>query len=215
MAANPTNIPHRPHALSALAAVAMVAILLAGCSVEKNYKILSVFFDGVPDPNAPVRLVSVSSTNGSLSGNESAPALLHQHKPYAEGRCTDCHTADKKQLITLKSELCVKCHEPETHQYSKMHTVVAAGQCLWCHEPHESDQPKLLKSIGPELCMQCHERELLPSDDRHQSELYNCLNCHVGHGSAKPSLLRSDNPTMALLVPATQPAPEGGGGGAQ
>ena len=46
--------------LAILALALMPATLWLGCSVEKNYKILSFFFDGVPDPNAPVPLVTLA-----------------------------------------------------------------------------------------------------------------------------------------------------------
>jgi predicted CXXCH cytochrome family protein len=194
----------------------LLSMLLLGCSVERDYKTLSFFFDGVPDPNAPVRPVAVALDNSPRSPNQpDMPVKLYRHKPYAEGKCTECHTADKKQLITVKAELCIKCHQPAMHQYAMMHGPVSVGQCVWCHEPHESDQQYLLKTTAPELCLQCHDRELLPSDKPHQSDDANCLTCHVGHGSPKSSLLRADNPTLppisTLLVSTTQPSPNDGG----
>jgi predicted CXXCH cytochrome family protein len=205
----------RPMVRTAAAGLAAM-VLVAGCSVQKHYKLLSTFFDGVPNPDAPAQSVNVSLTVRPSENNGSATIKLYQHKPYAEKKCTECHTADKAQLITTKAELCIKCHEPAMHQYSKMHGPVSVGQCLWCHEAHESDQPMLLKTTAPDLCLQCHDRDLLPSENpAHQSEDANCLDCHVGHGSGKASLLRADNPTLgpasALLIPQTQPASGDGG----
>jgi predicted CXXCH cytochrome family protein len=203
----------RLHLRSGSCAAAIFTILaiaaMVGCSVRENYKTLSFFFDGVPDPNAPVNIQRVG--NSSDSSNPLAGAKMYLHKPYAEQRCTECHTPDKKQLIMLKEDLCVKCHEDKTHQYAVMHAPVAAGQCMWCHEPHESDQPRLLKTTAPDLCLQCHDLELLPSSNpAHRSDMANCLSCHLGHGGIKGSMLRADNPQVQAVplaaLPTTKPA---------
>jgi predicted CXXCH cytochrome family protein len=191
-------------------------MLAPGCSVRKNYKTLSFFFDGVPDPNVPVRASTGSPSAAAGSNNQVAAVKMYRHKPYAEGKCDECHLADKKQLVTVKAELCIKCHAPAVNQYPVMHAPVAIGQCLWCHEPHESDSPRLLKTTAPQLCLQCHDLELLPSDIKpHQSDQANCLACHTGHGGVKPSMLLVDNPTVspiaARLNPSTQASPAASG----
>ncbi|MGD0388924.1 MAG: cytochrome c3 family protein [Tepidisphaeraceae bacterium] len=207
----------------AIAILAILSMLAVGCSVRKNYKTLSFFFDGVPDPNAPVKASLAPLSAAAGPNGEPAPVKMYRHKPYAEGKCGECHAADKKHLVTVKAELCVKCHAPAVNQYPVMHAPVAIGQCLWCHEPHESDSPRLLKTTAPTLCMQCHDPELLPADVKpHQmADQANCLACHVGHGGAKASLLLVDNPTIspitARLNPSTQASPgasdSGPGGG--
>ena len=199
-------------AVQAMGICAILSLLALGCSVRKNYKTLSFFFDGVPDPNAPVKRLSTSS-NAAAGSNEQLPApKMYRHKPYADGKCEECHAADKKHLVTVKAELCLKCHAPAVKQYPVMHAPVAIGQCLWCHEPHESDSPQLLKTTAAQLCLQCHDPELLPSDIKpHQSDQANCLACHVGHGGVKRSLLLVDNPTIAPIAarmnPPTEPSP--------
>jgi len=198
-------------AFRAIAVCLSVAFLTLGCSVRKNYKTLSFFFDGVPDPNAPIA-VAAGPTGMTTSNGLPVQMKMYRHKPYAEGKCDACHLADKKHLVTVKAELCVKCHAPATTQYATMHAPVAVGQCLWCHEPHESDSPKLLKTTAPQLCLQCHDQALLPSDVKaHLADKANCLFCHVGHGGSKPSLLLADNPEVPRLadrlIPATEPAP--------
>jgi predicted CXXCH cytochrome family protein len=199
----------------AIAILAILSMLAVGCSVRKNYKTLSFFFDGVPDPNAPVASPASMSVAAGPNG-ELAPMKMYRHKPYAEGKCGECHGADKKHLVTVKAELCIKCHAPTVKQYPTMHAPVAVGQCLWCHEPHESDSPKLLKTTAPELCLQCHDANLLPSDvKQHQmADQADCFDCHVGHGGVKASLLLADNPTVAPITarmnPATQVSPGGG-----
>ncbi len=204
----------------AIVILAILSMLAVGCSVRKNYKTLSFFFDGVPDPNAPVAASSASSGAAGGASDRPVQMKIYRHKPYAEGKCGECHTADKKKLVTVKAELCVKCHAPAVKEYPVMHAPVAIAQCLWCHEPHESDSPKLLKTTAPQLCLQCHDPNLLPSDVKpHETpEEANCLACHVGHGGAKPSLLLVDNPTVspitARMNPSTQASPRAIGPGA-
>ena len=202
----------------AIAVCFSLALLTLGCSVRKNYKTLSFFFDGVPDPNA--RIVMVAGPAGMTAANGLPVQMkMYSHKPYAEGKCDACHLADKKHLVTVKAELCIKCHAPATTQYSTMHAPVAVGQCLWCHEPHESDSPKLLKTTAPQLCLQCHDANLLPSDVKSHllADQANCLDCHTGHGGEKHSLLLADNPTVAPITarlnPSTQPSNNSAGGG--
>jgi predicted CXXCH cytochrome family protein len=219
------HLPFRRRRLYALAAgpaLLLLTVLAVGCSVNhSNYKTLSFFFDGVPDPDAPVMASADSARTTSDNGLVQA-VKLYRHKPYADGKCEECHTADKKQLLSLKEDLCIKCHQPAVNQYAVMHGPVAVGQCLWCHEPHESDSPRLLKTTAPDLCLQCHDQNLLPASiPAHLSDAANCLDCHVGHGGTKPSLLLADNPTVAPITarlvpsavpaPTTNVAPDGGG----
>ena len=95
----------------AMAIFAILSMLSLGCSVRKNYKTLSFFFDGVPDPNAPVHRVGRHRRARRRAPNGQPVTMkMYRHKPYAEGKCDACHAADKKHLVTVKAELCVKCH---------------------------------------------------------------------------------------------------------
>jgi len=185
-------------AARALLLLALPALLLLGCSAQKNYKVLSFFFDGVPDPNAPPTVL-VSQSGGIGGPVRLMKAKKYQHAPYAEKKCQACHTSDQKQLTSLAApQLCLRCHANVVNQYSVMHAPVAVAQCLWCHNPHESDQEHLLKSDVADLCLQCHDRQLLSNDNfGHRSERALCLNCHTGHGSNQPGLLRAQTPDVA------------------
>jgi len=181
-------------------------VALVGCSVQNKYKTLSFFFDGVPDPNAPITLVVTPDSSGS-SDSTRIPKK-YQHKPFAEQKCLECHTADKKQLVMLQADLCVKCHQNQPNQYAAMHAPVTAGKCMWCHDAHESDQPHLLKTTASELCLQCHDREFLPvHPPEHLSDKANCLSCHVGHGGLKGSMLIADNPQVHAVPLSALPSP--------
>jgi len=193
-------------------------MLLASCQEQRDYKVLSFFFDGVPDPNAR-RQIQVSSTVRFTEARplELIPSRAFQHKPFALGQCNQCHTADHKQLNKLSSVgLCIRCHTKTTSEFPVMHGPVKVGLCLWCHDPHESDQPHLLKSGEADLCLQCHDQQLLPSNPAHQSENSVCLSCHLGHGGTEADLLRNPKSALAALPttrlsaePATEPAAGG------
>ena len=103
-----------------------------GCSVERNYELLSFFFDGVPNPNA-LPILAASGDPATIR----ASATYSAHTPYLEGECATCHG----QGFTMRGidvGVCLDCHAevPDEHRY--MHGPVAVGACLVCHVPHES-----------------------------------------------------------------------------
>lgn len=180
-----------------------------GCTPEKRYKVLSFFFDGVPDPNAP----PVTDQERDATGNV-INAVAFVHKPYGEGKCDACHgnTAGKtfESFSRVDDSVCKKCHEPVYHEYPRMHGPVALGECSLCHVPHESSVQFLLKDLPTAVCSSCHLKELLPSSPiDHQSDR-NCLDCHSGHGGTAPALLKTGWNATTLPSPATQPATIGG-----
>ena len=68
--------PPRQFVIGATVVSAWLLVLLAGCTVtEKNYRTLSRFFDGVPDPNAPTNKVAmtVSGSPGQTNAGGSGP----------------------------------------------------------------------------------------------------------------------------------------------
>lgn len=179
---------------------AILIVIGPSCSPQKHYKTLSFFFDGVPDPNAPKLPEGFAQSAGG------APKLLSiVHKPYAEGKCGDCHEGDTTRFESfrkLSSDVCRKCHENVLNQYPVMHGPVSAGECLLCHNPHESSVKGLLNDNSPAVCAQCHISEFLPLDPpEHQDPKQDCLQCHVAHGGEKHGLLS----LQYLNRPATQP----------
>jgi predicted CXXCH cytochrome family protein len=225
----PGTVRRKAGRFLALAVVAIVALAL-GCSPDKRYKVLSAFFDGVPDPSAP-KVASNMSGMDNLTPNQFKGAIVSTHKPYAAGKCDACHAPMEDNVPSVQtvidSSVCLKCHEVETRRHAFMHAPVAAGACLFCHNPHNSTQPHLLLAPTPGLCMQCHDRSLLGDNPpAHRNENSACLDCHVGHGEeTRGFFLRASNapkpshPTTAPapwvpidqpdLRPATRPAPAG------
>lgn len=169
-----------------LAALSAAAVW-SGCTVTaKNYKVLKFFFDGVPDPNAPI------------AGGPGAPADAMRrsvtyvaHKPYAEDQCDACH-ASRFRLTRNNSDICLKCHAGVPAQFPQMHGPVAAAACLWCHSPHESAYASLLLDRDRKVCGQCHSPAMLSAvkTPEHADESRSCLECHFGHGGDARNFLR-------------------------
>jgi predicted CXXCH cytochrome family protein len=162
-----------------------LALAFLGCSIEKNYKTLSFFFDGVPDPNAPSR-----AAHPGVPSDISQSPTYSAHKPWLEEKCEECHTRTLK-LGGRDSDLCMKCHSESLTSHEYMHGPVAVGACLWCHNPHNSANAHLLKLPGRDLCMQCHAQGLLSNLPAHSDLRRACLECHQGHGGPDRFFLRA------------------------
>lgn len=176
--------------------VTTVAIAIwSGCSVTKhNYKTLSFFFDGVPDPS--------SSIGGAGIGSDGKPQFVLVHKPYAEDRCDACHRT-KYRPTKSDAGICIECHAAVQTEYPKMHGAVIAMACLWCHNPHESSHPALLRSADRKVCSQCHTAGMLESArvPAHADDTRGCVECHSGHGGTLPFMLKP-----GVVVPGSTPA---------
>jgi predicted CXXCH cytochrome family protein len=202
----PQATRRRPGRLLALTLALFVGLAL-GCSHQRRYKVLSFFFDGVPDPSKPL----VRATGDLENPSAFKGGIVSTHKPFAAGKCDACHApmnADEVASVqtVIDSSVCMKCHEPELRRHAVMHAPVVAGACLFCHSPHNSTQPHLLVAAAPAVCTQCHDRSLLGANPpEHLSENSACLDCHVGHGEEKRgALLRAVRPKSS--APTTVPA---------
>ena len=194
-----------------LAVTAWLALSLAwsGCSVKKDYKLLSFFFDGVPNPDQPA--AGVTGQKGAGSGQLQGPtSIVSRHKPFVEQDCKSCHSGGGDLAVNaLSNAPCMACHKETPAQHAVMHGPVASGACLWCHTPHEAALPKLLRARSPDLCVQCHERPLLTARvPEHADEKEDCMSCHLGHGGPNPHLLRDDAARAAGLRAAADLAPK-------
>lgn len=173
-----------------------------GCSSPtERYQVLSFFFDGVPNPNAPKKVVKVE--------NNATPVLtltiVSRHKPFVENQCDSCHRSATGQMVdftdTYKS--CAKCHPKVANQYSHMHGPVARPACQFCHTGHESAYPHLLRADPVKVCTQCHDAQLLGNKPlEHNDGHTNCLNCHGSHGGNEAYFLK---PGWNLPVPPIYP----------
>ena len=176
----------------------MGMIFALGCStVESRYKVLSIFFDGVPDPNAAKLVVRQKSTG--------RPIFVH--KPYAEQNCDACHTAtqDIFARAMVPPERCFNCHPNVLSEYPKMHGPVASKECLQCHSAHQSVEPHLLKVESPRLCLNCHlPATLSVATAAHKDPKISCLDCHSGHGGPDMRFLKSSYREAPVPAPETE-----------
>jgi predicted CXXCH cytochrome family protein len=164
-----------------------------GCGTpEQRYKVLSTFFDGVPNPHPATRDSALAGIGVAGAGG-ARPVLLSVHKPYADKQCQACHDSSNPGPSTnvLTSAPCLTCHESVLNQHPVMHEPVTTRDCLWCHEPHASKFTMLLRTDAAPLCTQCHQRDLLSTNTpEHKSDDVSCLTCHVGHGGSDHALLK-------------------------
>jgi predicted CXXCH cytochrome family protein len=190
------NVPGNHRALArirshrALAGVitALALGVMWSCSVEKNYKLLSFVFDGVPNPADKAK---GPGQGGPVRSLRDSPTYSI-HKPFADDQCAECHSKTF-ELGTADSSMCLKCHAGTPSEYPKMHGPVAAVACLWCHAPHESAESHLLKKPPRDVCVQCHEEGLLSVQKvpAHADITRACTECHSGHGGTALFYLRS------------------------
>jgi predicted CXXCH cytochrome family protein len=160
-------------------------VMFAGCEPRSSYKVLSFFFDGVPDPDKVI--VSTEKTDVE----KPKVSLGSTHGPFASKRCGDCHKREQgNQLVLPKEKLCLKCHQLNFEGMNWVHGPVASGGCRVCHNPHQSAYPSLLDAPQREVCFRCHEERAVMENVVHQDVASGCLDCHDAHASQQKFLLK-------------------------
>ncbi len=179
-----------------------------GCSVERNYKVLTFFFDGVPDPNAP-KPAADSPAGLQLDIRQSPSYSIH--RPYADDQCSECHADRQVRIGGRDSTVCLKCHKETLPVHAVTHGPVDANACLWCHVPHESAYAVLFKAPARDVCSQCHTPEMLVSArvPEHADAGRSCLECHFGHGGEQRYFLKPSAPRPGSPAPRSQEKPGG------
>ena len=161
--------------------------LLCSCEPMTRYKTLSLFFDGVPNPEEEALQAQNAKTGGS--GAKQAAATYKMHGPYAARLCSACHQAGSNNLILPIERLCVNCHVLQLDK-KYVHGPVAAGGCKICHDPHGSSFPYLLVSEARIFCLRCHSEKDIAKNEAHKGVTEECTECHDAHTSDKVYLLR-------------------------
>lgn len=167
----------------------ILSSLLYGCEAKARYKVLSFFFDGVPDPEKVALEEKAARDKGRSVITGEPGTKITTHGPYAAKACDACHEKFTNNLLLPPQELCFKCH---TINIDKrwVHGPVAAGGCGVCHEPHESRYPFLLVSTPREFCFHCHNKDSLLKSEAHKDTEAICTNCHDAHASDRRFLLK-------------------------
>lgn len=165
----------------------LLLFLLSGCEPMTRYRTLSLFFDGVPNPEEEEAL---QARNAQAGGRvKQAAATYRMHGPYAARLCSACHQAGTNALVLPIEQLCFKCH---LLQFDKkyVHGPVAAGGCKTCHDPHGSSYPFLLVSEARIFCFKCHSEKDIARNEVHKGVTEQCTVCHDAHTSDAVYLLR-------------------------
>lgn len=175
-----------------------IVVYLSGCSSTSHYKLLSFFFDGVPDPAielAQHTSDSIRKADTSLIAQnlikDSGPTS-YVHTPYQDKQCNSCHDRSSMgKLIKSMPELCYDCHEDFSKKYKVLHGPVGGGQCTMCHNTHTSPNESLLVRTGQDLCLHCHDsKQLITTETHKQMNDAGCTTCHNPHGGNDLSFLR-------------------------
>ena len=179
---------------------------ISGCkNTPENHKILSFFFDGVPDPNEAKKTKAGEENAEPGDATDSGPSI-HEPTRKEQDRCGECHGTKRSAFhergfsgidigsISMAWETCTTCHsDPEKVDETSvivrsdrwMHGPVAANRCQDCHYGHRSKHPHLLRSDDLEaICRSCHEQ--LPAREGAMAKLL-CTECHEPHSAAKAS----------------------------
>ena len=180
----------RAFRLKRLIYTAVALMSLVACSPASRYKILSVFFDGVPNPDKETTVVqdSLQLANTNISNARrnliTKPTYVF-HPPYRDKDCDDCHErSGSNRLLEPQPELCYDCHDDFSEEFTYQHGPVASGNCTACHNPHLAKNEKLLKRTGQLICLYCHESKQVFANEEHEDldETDECTDCHSPHG---------------------------------
>ncbi|MEN8152879.1 MAG: cytochrome c3 family protein [Acidobacteriota bacterium] len=169
-------------------------ILFGSCSVEKNRKILSVFFDGVPEKKNPEDTDKITRPEKSVTKRRQVPKsiiIISHHPDHKKRSCNKCHSRSSSNfLVTEKKKLCFTCHKKEKFDGKFIHGPVAVQACTACHDPHKSKNRKLLLADGKELCLLCHKVPLM--GPRYPCKGDVCTDCHEPHVASNKYFLKKD-----------------------
>jgi len=174
------------------------SLLLVCCSEKENYKVLTFFFDGVPDPNAKIETknktnkIDSSKIKRRMNIVKQAELKVFFHEPFKERLCNECHDFEGgNKLIKPLPDLCFSCHDDFFEEKQFKHGPAVSGNCTMCHHPHFTDQEFMMKRKGREVCLYCHDENNImvkPIHKENGSKL--CWTCHDPHAADKRYLLK-------------------------
>lgn len=174
------------------------------CSItEKRYKVLKVFFDGVPDPKAQAKKEEIKKKSETAQAKESPlqrqpiRVIISSHPDFANRECNKCHNKSASNFLKARSDkICFTCHDSSHFKGEFAHGPAAVSDCLTCHLPHESEYGSLLKQKDARLCLECHLGEDVAKNPLHKfkdgdpgKEI--CTRCHLPHVSESRFFLKS------------------------
>lgn len=178
----------------------LLAAFIANCTItEKRYKVLRIFFDGVPDPKEAQK-ESISPGEPSAGKKDIAKQTAREplnksvHPDFTARDCDKCHNKSATNFLKKKKEeFCFMCHEESDFNGKFLHGPAAVRDCLACHFPHRSKHEKLLKAERAGICLWCHNREDVAANDVHEDvdfEKGECTQCHDPHAGEEEFFLK-------------------------
>jgi predicted CXXCH cytochrome family protein len=170
----------------------MSVAMLFGCEARARYRVLSIFFDGVPNPDAPTATAAGNQDAGgrvAADKRETGKNQYTEHGPYAARLCEGCHQRGTNKLLLPIESLCLHCHSIAMDK-KRVHGPIASGGCKVCHDPHSSSNRFLLVSDSKEFCLYCHDKNEISTREVHQGMSEECITCHDAHGSDNDFLLK-------------------------
>jgi len=165
---------------------------LAGCApkTESGYKLLSLFFDGVPKPGEGTSKDQPEEQGkGKEVSGEPVKSTYREHGPYAAKMCDGCHEPSTNVLVAPIDQLCFRCHNLGTKK-KYVHGPVASGGCRVCHDPHGSKYRFLLVAPAETFCFYCHDKKAIERSEIHSQISESCTSCHNAHMSDEKYLLK-------------------------
>lgn len=155
-----------------------MVLLAIGCRAETRYRVLTIFFEGVPEPGSIPETPEQRTGSGDRLENP-----VSFHASFREERCTECHVRKKEAaLLAPIPDLCWRCHPRPLEGDPWNHAPARVGACLACHVGHEAATPDLLTTEGKTLCYGCHRASYVEALAGHQAvDLERCATCHRAH----------------------------------
>lgn len=166
----------------------LAATLAMACNAASRHKVLTFFFDGVPEPRPAA---GAEGPPGAQAGKLPGRTVGYvEHGPYAARMCQACHEAAATNALVMPADqLCSRCHEFDLDR-KVIHGPLASGGCLVCHDPHSSRYASLLVSESDTFCVHCHDQAAIASIAAHEGVGDWCTACHEAHMSDNQFLLK-------------------------
>jgi predicted CXXCH cytochrome family protein len=178
-------------------ALPALVVSLIACSAGTRHRVLSFFFDGVPEPGATAAPEPTMARLMTTPGPGEDSALEREihwtsvHEPYAQGACEACHRGEiTEAVVALNDVQCLRCHSSEVRSETWDHAPAALGLCSLCHVAHVSMHPALQSQAQPALCITCHaDPTLMTTVEAHRGlGEQRCTACHDPHRGAVMAL---------------------------
>jgi predicted CXXCH cytochrome family protein len=190
-----------------IAVVFLLFVMMVSCAADKRYKVLAIFFDGVPKPGTREEQKQSETKPGEQPGEDEAARqkrkivirIRSRHPDYEERNCDNCHDRSASNFLRTRSDrICFECHDEDEFTDTFVHGPIAVGGCMVCHLPHESQYDKLLIANSREICLYCHQAENVALNPAHSG-----LSLAAGSGGQQEQDDRREQP--GLCTPCHDP----------